>query len=260
MSAPSDAAAENGTAAIAAAGGGAAPTSFALPQEAHLYRFGSTIITSLCSVLNEVKRDHLDANENGTLNAQRLESLDPKLLSAVQSGLAKRHPSLFIVQVANKRKHDDGKPPAMRVWRPSRPALAKAAAQMIHDGVGMDEAPVGKREHCELPFKVFPKRVASELGKTPTCAEYSKTFMETAVGEVVSAIYNEAMTLQMGRQDSEHDVVDTIEYKDAQLVLHGWRRTILAMNEAGKELMASAAARVVERLSEPQMQVRKVRS
>lgn len=242
-----------------------APVDFSVPPKVRMQKLAGELITLIWSACNEACNDDALDSDNAI---QTLES-------AVQKRLLKEHPSLLVnvlataagKPVAGKRKHDHGDPPPMRAWRPTRPALAKAAAQMIHDEIGMEEAPVVKREGCELPFKLFSKLVAAKLALVPEGAAFSKTSIEFAVGEVVAAIFNEAEKLRLTQAV---DAEGTDAPSAALLELHGcsdaaWagtaaRGTGLAMNEAGKKLMTSAARRVVDRLGEPEMQVRKFKA
>jgi hypothetical protein len=177
----------------------------------------------------------------------------------LQERLMKTHASLFAVQVVSrtmtgKRTRDD-KPKKMRPWRPSRPTLAREAAEMIKDGVGMVEVPAEKREGCAFPFKIFARHVASKIGAGGRFAEVNKSAVEYAIGEVVNAVFNEAETLRSTRgmtgATQMHGSLDA-----------SWKGTVargcgIAMDEAGKALIATAAARVVDRLDEPAMQVAK---
>jgi len=183
------------------------------------------------------------------------------LLKAVQKRLIKTHAALLVVQVGTKRRRNEPngvKPTALRVWKPTRPALALEVARLLADGVGLVEAPEEKRAGCSLPLKIFSKQIATKLGSTTAGAEYSQHSIQFAVTEVIAAVFTEA----------EHS--RTTEGLEAGFDLHGstdvaWRGTSargngIAMDTAGKELVTSAAIRVAERLAQPALQLPKLRS
>ena len=168
--------------------------------------------------------------------------------SAFQSLLLKSASSAVVV--GGKRPHDDASlnRRRLRPWRPLRPALAQAAAQMIRDGGGLVEVPAAKKKSCILPFKIFSRNIASELGKAEVGSGLSSASIKFAVGEVAAAVFGETEGL-------------ITQGKAGTVKLHcttdaAWKGTSargggLAMDEEGKNLIVAAAARVVERLAEP---------
>ena len=168
--------------------------------------------------------------------------------SAIQSLLLKSNASAVVLKGKRPRDDSPSNRRRLRPWRPLRPALAQAAAQMIRDGTGLVEVPAKKKDCCILPFKIFSRNIALELAKTEVGSNLSSSSIKFAVGEVAAAVFGEAQGM-------------IAQGKAGTVKLHcttdaAWKGTTargggLAMDEEGKHLVFAAAARVVERLAEP---------
>jgi hypothetical protein len=84
-----------------------------------------------------------------------------KLLGAVQARLACTHPQLIVREITTKKRAAAGLPVTKRSkklthkWRPTRPKLALAAAQLLQADEDVVQAPDKQREGCLMPFKIF---------------------------------------------------------------------------------------------------------
>ena len=171
----------------------------------------------------------------------------------VQSRLLKSHGSLLI-KGKRPREATPAKPRRLRPWKPLRPALAKAAAALIKDGVGVVEVPLAKRGECIVPLKIFSRAIATELAGVDVGAGLSGSSIKYAVAEVAAAVFGEVQALQ---ERGETGVVHLHCTTDAAWKGSAARGGGLAMDEEGKKLVEAAAARVVEKLGEPALQISK---
>ena len=170
------------------------------------------------------------------------------LVKATQSRLLSAHPDLIICEIAKTKRVPDkpvSKRKHARTWRPTRPRLALAAAELMRGGSAVVQAPAEKLEDCRLPFKIFAKSVAQQLRTTSDVSD-SYSSVVHAVKEVVSAVFAEAV----GLSPSDEGGVG--------LELHGsaeasWRGTSargagIAMDESGRSVVTMAAGNVASRL------------
>ena len=183
------------------------------------------------------------------------ETAQSALLYAVQQRLAKTHATLLIVQVGRKRRcEDEAKPKVPRVWRPTRPELAHEAALLLQDDVGLTEAPLEKRASCLLPLKFFAKTIAAKLEHSTAYTGLSSSSIGYAVGEVISAVFTEAERNRLADRDGMKDVcLELHRSTDAAWKGTAARGSGIAMNAAGRELVAAAVRQVAKRLAQPAM-------
>ena len=200
---------------------------------------------SVCASIWAAASD-LEALGSGKEGEPRLE-----LLRAAQARLVSTHPELIVREIARKKKvtsRATGKRNSgRRNWRPTRPQLAMAAADLMGKESVVAKAPLEKLQGCRFPYKIFANSLARELSTTPEASGSSHSSLVHAVTEVVTAVFAEAATLS------------SIDEGDLDVELHGstdasWRGTTargagIAMTEGGCSLVARAASNVANRLA-----------
>ena len=185
-----------------------------------------------------------------------------KLHCEIQKRLLVSHAPLLIMMshAPLERKRDrteTTQKKATRVWRPTRPALAQKAAQLIADGIGLVSVPNEKRSACTLPMKIFCREVAAKLGTSDIAANTKKSSLTYAVSEVLSAISNEADELKMANNLA--GIIELHRSTDAPWKGSDARGCGIAINDNGKDIAIEAARRVAEKLSQPALKVRRSR-
>ena len=190
-----------------------------------------------------------------------------QLLDALRRRLAKSHPTLFKVHVVKrpslKRQRDaveiDASLAKPRAWQPSRPSFAKEIATVVMEGKRVTEVPSEKRDSCLLPFKLFGRDVVAEVASRETAAGFTNRSVQYAVAEVIYAIVTEAEALRQASDGrAATGVFELHGSTDAAWVGRPARGSGIAMDEAGKEIVLAAAARLVERLSQPALKLAKL--
>ena len=178
-----------------------------------------------------------------------------ELLRAVQARLVCKHPELIVREIATKKKRAADRPVAkrssklMRQWRPTRPKLALAAAQLLQADGDVVKAPEKQRDGCLMPFKIFANTIAHQLDAFGMTSGYSHSSVVHAVTEVITAVFAEAEAIASAQEEG-----------GACLELHSstdaaWRGTAargagIAMNDAGRAVVVEASFKVASRLAD----------
>ena len=186
-----------------------------------------------------------------------------ELVGAVQARLASSHPELVVREIATK-KRAAGRPVGkrsnklMRKWRPTRPTLALAAAQLLQADEDVVQAPEKQRDGCRMPLKIFANTIARQLHALGMTSGYSHSSVVHAVTEVMTAVFAEADA-----------IAPTQEGGGASVELHSstdaaWRGTAargadIAMNGAGRAVVVEASAKVASYLADELSCSQKVR-
>jgi hypothetical protein len=219
-----------------------------MPSELSLAALTDELVRSVSAAIWEASSGL--AGDSGD-DKRRLE-----LLRAVQARLACKHPELIVREIATKKKRAADLPVAkrssklMRQWRPTRPKLALAAAQLLQaDEDAVVEAPDKQREGCLMPFKIFANTIAHQLDALGVTSGYSHSSVVHAVTEVITAVFAEAEAIASAQQEG-----------GACLELHSstdaaWRGTAargagIAMNGAGRAVVVEASVNVACRLAD----------
>lgn len=219
-------------------------------------KVATDLVTNVWAAVEEVKKKSGDEDHEGAV----------QLLDALRRRLAKSHPALFKVQVVKhpslKRQRDaveiDASLAKQRTWQPSRPSFAKEIATVVMEGKRVTEVPSEKRDTCLLPFKLFGRDVVAEVASRESATDFTSRSVQYAVAEVIYAIVTEAEALRQASEGRDSGVFELHGSTDAAWVGTMARGSGIAMDEAGKETVLSAAARLVERLSQPVLKLAKL--